>query len=116
MNILQTIRDERLTLSFEVFPPKTDAAFEEVLRATEEIAALKPSFISVTYGAGGRGGRYTMEIARRLQNADGVETLAHLTCVGAGREDVRFYLEAMKEAGIRNIMALRGDLPEGMTP
>ena len=116
MRILDTIRDERLTLSFEVFPPKTDAAFEEVLQATEEIAALKPSFISVTYGAGGKGGKYTMEIARRLQNADGVETLAHLTCVGATREDVQAYLQAMKDAGIRNIMALRGDLPEGMTP
>ena len=116
MNILETIRDERLTLSFEVFPPKTDAAFEEVLQATEEIAALKPSFISVTYGAGGKGAKYTLEIARRLQNTDGVETLAHLTCVGAGREDVRSWLQTMKEAGIRNIMALRGDLPQGMEP
>lgn len=116
MKILDTIRDEKLSLSFEVFPPKTDASFEEVLRATEEIAALKPSFISVTYGAGGAGGKYTMEIARRLQNADGVETLAHLTCVGAGQEEVRSYLQAMKDAGIRNIMALRGDLPAGMTP
>ena len=116
MKILDTIRDERLSMSFEVFPPKTDAVFEEVLEATEEIAALKPAFISVTYGAGGKGGRYTMEIARRLQNADGVETLAHLTCVGAKREDVQAYLQAMKDAGIRNIMALRGDLPEGMDP
>ena len=116
MRILDTIRDERLSMSFEVFPPKTDAVFEEVLQATEAIAALKPSFISVTYGAGGKGGKYTMEIARRLQNADGVETLAHLTCVGAAKEDVRAYLQAMKDAGIRNIMALRGDLPDGMTP
>ena len=116
MKIFDTIRDERLSMSFEVFPPKTDAVFEEVLEATEEIAALKPAFISVTYGAGGKGGRYTMEIARRLQNADGVETLAHLTCVGAKREDVQAYLQAMKDAGIRNIMALRGDLPEGMDP
>ena len=116
MKILDTIRDEKLSMSFEVFPPKTDAAFEEVLQATEAIAALKPSFISVTYGAGGKGGKYTMEIARRLQNADGVETLAHLTCVGAKREDVQAYLQAMKDAGIRNIMALRGDLPEGMNP
>jgi len=116
MRILDTIRDERLSMSFEVFPPKTDAAFEEVLQATEAIAALKPSFISVTYGAGGKGGKYTMEIARRLQNADGVETLAHLTCVGAKKDDVQAYLRAMKDAGIRNIMALRGDLPEGMSP
>ena len=116
MKILDTIRDERLSMSFEVFPPKTDAAFEEVLEATEKIAALKPSFISVTYGAGGKGGKYTAQIARRLQNADGVETLAHLTCVGATREGIRAYLQEMKDAGIRNIMALRGDLPEGMDP
>ena len=116
MKILETIRDERLSMSFEVFPPKTDAAFAEVLQATEEIAALKPSFISVTYGAGGKGGKYTLEIARRLQNVDGAETLAHLTCVGAGREDVRACLQSLKNAGIRNIMALRGDLPEGMKP
>ena len=116
MRILDTVRSTDLSLSFEVFPPKTDATFEEVLKATEEIAALKPSFISVTYGAGGKGGKYTLEIARTLQNTDGVETLAHLTCVGAGKEDISAYLQTLKAAGIRNIMALRGDLPEGMTP
>ena len=116
MRILDIIRDEQLSMSFEVFPPKTDAAFEEVLQATEAIAALKPSYISVTYGAGGKGGKYTMDIARRLQNVDGVETLAHLTCVGAGKAEIRSYLQAMKSAGIRNIMVLRGDLPEGMDP
>ncbi len=116
MKLIDIIRSEKLSLSFEVFPPKTDAAFDDVLRATEAIAALKPSFISVTYGAGGTGGRYTREIASRLQNADGVETLAHLTCVGAGREDMKAYLQQLRENGIHNIMALRGDLPEGMDP
>ena len=116
MKLTDVIRSEKLSLSFEVFPPKTDAAFDDVLQATEEIAALKPSFISVTYGAGGAGGRYTREIASRLQNADGVETLAHLTSVGANREDVEAYLKQLKEDGIRNIMALRGDLPDGMDP
>ena len=116
MKLIDMIRDERLSLSFEVFPPKTDAAFEEVLRATEEIARLKPSFVSVTYGAGGAGGKYTMEIARRLRKEDGAEILAHLTCVGAGKAEIRTYLQEMKKAGIDNIMALRGDLPAGMTP
>ena len=116
MKVIEMIRDEKLSLSFEVFPPKTDAGFGEVRKATGEIAALKPSFISVTYGAGGKGSRYTMEIARALQNAHGIETLAHLTCVGAGREEVQDYLKELREAGIRNIMALRGDLPESMTP
>ena len=116
MKILDTIRDERLSMSFEVFPPKTDAAFDDVLAATEEIAKLEPTFVSVTYGAGGQGGKYTMEIAKRLHSAEHVEILAHLTCVGADRETVRAYLQAMKDADIRNIMALRGDMPAGMDP
>ena len=116
MKMIDYISNEKRSLSFEVFPPKTDAAFDGVLQATEEIARLKPSFISVTYGAGGAGGQYTRQIASRLQNADGVETMAHMTCVGAGREDVENYLRQLKEDGIHNIMALRGDLPEGMDP
>jgi len=116
MKMIDFISNEKRSLSFEVFPPKTDAAFDGVLQATEEIAALKPSFISVTYGAGGAGGKYTREIARRLQNAEGVETMAHMTCVGAGREDVENYLRQLREDGIHNIMALRGDLPKGMDP
>ena len=116
MKLIETIRDEKLSLSFEVFPPKTDAAFGDVLQAVEKIAGLKPSFISVTYGAGGAGGKYTQEIARQLQNADGVETLAHLTCVGASREATLDYLRQLRESEIHNIMVLRGDLPEGMDP
>ena len=116
MKMIDYISNEKRSLSFEVFPPKTDAAFDGVLQAAEEIAALKPSFISVTYGAGGAGGKYTRQIASRLQNADGVETMAHMTCVGATREDVEAYLQQLREDGIHNIMALRGDLPEDMDP
>ena len=116
MKMIDFISNEKRSLSFEVFPPKTDAAFDGVLQATEEIARLKPSFISVTYGAGGAGGQYTRQIASRLQNADGVETMAHMTCVGATREDVEAYLQQLREDGIHNIMALRGDLPEDMDP
>ena len=116
MKMIDYISNEKRSLSFEVFPPKTDAAFDGVLQATEEIARLKPSFISVTYGAGGAGGQYTRQIASRLQNADGVETMAHMTCVGATREDVEAYLQQLREDGIHNIMALRGDLPEDMDP
>lgn len=116
MKIHDSIRDDRLSVSFEVFPPKTDAAFESVLQATEEIAALGPAYVSVTYGAGGSGGKYTKEIARTLHSVEHVEILAHLTCVGADRETVLAYLQEMKDAGIRNIMALRGDMPPGMDP
>ena len=116
MKVIDRIRDEALSLSFEVFPPKSGAAFDGVMGAAAEIARLRPSYISVTYGAGGAGSRYTAEIARRLQQTEDVPVLAHLTCVGADRETIRAYLKTLREDGICNLMALRGDLPEGMTP
>ncbi len=114
MKLIDVLNREQLSLSFEVFPPKTDDAFSGVKAATEEISALSPSFISVTYGAGGGTRAYTLEVAKNIKNACGVETLAHLTCVGSTRESIRERLIAMKDAGIENIMALRGDIPAGM--
>ena len=112
---LSTLFSERFSLSFEVFPPKTDTAFESVKTATEEIAKLKPSFMSVTYGAGGGTSEYTLEIAKNIKEQYNVPTLAHLTCVSSTKETVRRKIEQMKEAGIENVMALRGDLtPELM--
>ena len=116
MKVTGTIRSEALSLSFEVFPPKSDAAFEGVLMAATAIARLRPSYISVTYGAGGAGSRYTVQMARALQCGSATETLAHLTCVGAERQTVLDYLNALRENGITNVMALRGDLPAGMDP
>ena len=113
MKLIDQLTSPRLSLSFEVFPPKTETSFESVRSATRAIAALKPSFISVTCGAGGAGGRNTLEIAREMRQM-GVETLAHLTCVGADRDGVGASLSRLREAGLENIMALRGDLPEGM--
>lgn len=115
MKLSELFRRESLGLSFEVFPPKTDSKFESVKTATEEIARLKPSFMSVTYGAGGSTSRYTLEIAKNIKAQYGVPTLAHLTCVSSTKETVRERIADMKAAGIRNIMALRGDLtPELM--
>lgn len=112
---LSTLFSERFSLSFEVFPPKTDTAFESVKTATEEIAKLRPSFMSVTYGAGGGTSEYTLEIAKNIKEQYNVPTLAHLTCVSSTKETVRRKIEQMKEAGIENVMALRGDLtPELM--
>ena len=110
MNISELLRQERLSLSFEVFPPKTSTAFDSVKRATEEIAALGPAFVSVTYGAGGGTSQYTLDIARNIKERYGVPTLAHLTCVSSTRELVRERIDQMKRAGIENVMALRGDL------
>ena len=106
-------RNERL-LSFEVFPPKTDAAFDSIKSATEEIAALSPAFMSVTYGAGGGTSRYTLEIAKNIEERYSVPTLAHLTCVSSTRETVRARIAEMRSMGIENVMALRGDIPAEM--
>ena len=111
MKLSELLKKQGLSLSFEVFPPKTDTAFESVKRATEQIAALCPSFMSVTYGAGGGTSRYTLEIAKNIKERYGVPTLAHLTCVSSTRETVRERIEEMRAAGIENVMALRGDIP-----
>jgi len=110
VKLTQLLNKDQLRLSFEVFPPKTDSAFDSVKTATEEIAKLHPSFMSVTYGAGGGTSRYTLEIAKNIKANYGVPTLAHLTCVSSTRETVRAKIEEMKAAGIENVMALRGDL------
>ena len=110
MKISELLRQDGLSLSFEVFPHKTNTVFESVKRATEEIAALGPAFVSVTYGAGGGTSQYTLEIAKNIKERYGVPTLAHLTCVSSTRELVRERIGQMKAAGIENVMALRGDL------
>lgn len=110
MKLSEFLGKEGLSLSFEVFPPKTDSAFESVKTATEEIAKLRPAFMSVTYGAGGGTSRYTLDIAKNIKESYGVPTLAHLTCVSSTRETVAKKIEEMRDAGIENVMALRGDL------
>ncbi len=111
MKLTEFLSRDRLSLSFEVFPPKTDTAFESVKHATEEIAKLRPSFMSVTYGAGGGTSQYTLDIAKNIKANYGVPTLAHLTCVSSTRETVCQRIEDIKAAGIQNVMALRGDIP-----
>ncbi|MBR6603007.1 MAG: methylenetetrahydrofolate reductase [Clostridia bacterium] len=110
MKLNEILNSGKLSLSFEVFPPKTDTAFESVKMATEEIAKLRPSFMSVTYGAGGGTSKYTLDIAKDIRDNYGVPTLAHLTCVSSTRETVRRKIEEIKAAGVENVMALRGDL------
>ena len=111
MKISTLLSRDTLSLSFEVFPPKTETAFESVRHATEEIAALSPAYMSVTYGAGGGTSRYTLEIAKNIKERYGVPSLAHLTCVSSTRETVRARIADIRAAGIENVMALRGDVP-----
>ena len=114
MKLSELFQSETLHLSFEVFPPKTDTAFASVKAAVEEIAELHPSFMSVTYGAGGGTSQYTLDIAKNIKEQHGVPTLAHLTCVSSTKETVREKIAQIKDAGIENVMALRGDLTPEM--
>ena len=115
MKIIDLLKSKKLSLSFEVFPPKTETSFESVKVATEEIARLKPSFMSVTYGAGGGTSKYTLDIAKNIKSLYNVPTLAHLTCVSSTKDTVKERIKDIKSAGIQNIMALRGDIPESMS-
>ena len=114
MKVIDIIKGERPSLSFEVFPPKTDDKVESVLGATSEIAKLHPSYMSVTYGAGGGTSKYTTDIAVNLKNL-GVSSIVHLTCISSTKADIKLKLTELREKGIENILALRGDIPEGMS-
>lgn len=111
MKIRDILSQGRPTLSFEVFPPKTEDKYESVEHAAMEIAKLRPAFMSVTYGAGGGTSRYTVDIASALWQQCGVTPLAHLTCVSSTREKVRSVLAELEEKQIENVLALRGDIP-----
>ena len=112
MKIAEILKKEKLSISFEVFPPKTETNFESVKLATQEIAKLSPLFMSVTYGAGGGTSKYTLDIAKNIKEQYNVPTLAHLTCVSSSKETVKERIEAIHAAGVTNIMALRGDIPK----
>lgn len=112
MKISEILQKNDVTLSFEVFPPKVTANYEAVQKAAYGVAKLKPSYMSVTYGAGGSTRGNTLKIARGIQEEYGVTTIAHLTCVGTTREGIRQSLEEMRAAGIENVLALRGDRPK----
>ena len=116
MKISELLKQDKVTLSFEVFPPKTSSTYESVAKATQEIAALHPDFMSVTYGAGGGTSAHTVNIAADLKKKYDVTVLTHLTCVSSTREHVANVLNQYKESGIENILALRGDIPEGGAP
>lgn len=111
MKIKDILSQGKPTLSFEVFPPKTEDKYESVKQAAVEIARLKPAFMSVTYGAGGGTSRYTVDIAATLKEQCKVTPLAHLTCVSSTREKVHSVLSELEEKKIENVLALRGDIP-----
>ena len=114
MKISQILEQDGYRLSFEVFPPKKSTGLASVRKATEEIATLDPSFVSVTYGAGGGTSDFTLDIAKNIKENTGVPVLAHITCVSSSKAKVADYIRSLKENGIENVMALRGDLTPEM--
>jgi len=116
MKIIDRIQENNIHISFEVFPPKTDAGFQSVLRAVDEIATLSPGFISVTYGAGGGTSKNTVKIASHIQNDLHVPSIAHLTCMSSTKDEIRNVVEELKAEGIENVLALRGDRPKDIAP
>lgn len=111
MKITDILNQDKMQLSFEVFPPKQETSFESVLEAAGKIAELRPSFMSVTYGAGGGTSAYTLRLGSEIEKKYDVPMLAHLTCISSDKATVRDRILKIKEAGIENIMALRGDIP-----
>lgn len=112
MKIRDILAKGQPTLSFEVFPPKEESNFASVEKAALEIAKLNPSFMSVTYGAGGGTSQYTVQIASDIQSTCQVSALSHLTCVSSTREKVHSVLREIQAHGIENVLALRGDIPK----
>ena len=116
MKITDILATGKRTLSFEVFPPKTSDKFDTVKTATEQVAALRPDYMSVTYGAGGNGSKFTLPIASNIEKNYGVPVIHHLTCVDSSKENIKNQLDYMRAEGIENVLALRGDLPDGANP
>ncbi|HIU32957.1 MAG TPA: methylenetetrahydrofolate reductase [Candidatus Pullichristensenella excrementigallinarum] len=115
MKVTDIILSDRVTVSCELFPPKIGKPLADIKRIVREIAQLHPSFVSVTCSAGGSTGDRTVEVAKEVQLVNGVPALAHMTCVSSDREDVRRTLKALEAGGVKNILALRGDLPADMS-
>ena len=113
MKISEILRQNPITISMEVFPPKSDTRLESVRETVVQISRLHPAFVSCTYGAGGGTSQYTVEIAQDIMK-EGVASMAHLTCISSTRDSVRSQIRRIRDAGIENVLALRGDIPEGM--
>ena len=112
MRIIDRIREDGVHISFEVFPPKTEAGYGTVLHAVDQIGAQSPAFISVTYGAGGGTSKNTVNIAAHIKDDLKVPSLAHLTCASSTKAEVAKVIARLKKRGVENILALRGDLPK----
>jgi methylenetetrahydrofolate reductase (NADPH) len=115
MKIAEMLKRSRPVFSFEFFPPKTDRDMIQLFETLREAKKLEPGYISVTYAPGGETREKTVEIVRRAKNEIGLESMAHLTCVGQSRQEIKGFLDELKRSEIENVIALRGDPPRGQT-
>lgn len=115
MKISEILKSKEITVSFEIFPPKLGTELEQSRKIVAEMAALKPDFISVTYGAAGSTAKFTAELADCVES-NGIPALAHVTCVSSDEESIKEYTQSLKSHNIQNILALRGDMPQGREP
>jgi len=112
MRIIDIFDKKRFVFSFEIFPPKTTSSIDTIYKTLESLSDLRPDYISVTYGAGGGSNQNkTKEISSLIKNKYGIEALAHLTCISSTKDEIKQILKELKEEGIENILALRGDVP-----
>ncbi|MGH7785474.1 MAG: methylenetetrahydrofolate reductase [NAD(P)H] [Candidatus Binatia bacterium] len=115
MRVRELFAREEPVFSFEFFPPKTEAGEQALLRTIANLRTLEPSFVSVTYGAGGSTREKTIDIVTRVKREHGIEAMAHLTCVGHDRDEIAAILDHLQARGIDNVLPLRGDPPQGQT-
>jgi methylenetetrahydrofolate reductase (NADPH) len=113
MKIIDKLSGKTPAFSFEFFPPKDEAGVDRLFETVARLKAFDPAYVSVTYGAGGSTRRLTVDLVRRIKREVGLEAMAHLTCVGATRLEIESVLDQLREGGIDNVLALRGDPPKG---
>src|SRR5690349_10604 len=115
MRIDALLGQKNPTISFEFFPPKNEAGFAQLYQAIDDLKAIRPSYVSVTYGAGGSTRQKTVDLVERIQREIGIRSMAHLTCVGHTANEIGGILDDLWKAGIRNVLALRGDPQAGQS-
>lgn len=113
MKIIDILRSGKRTVSFEFFPPKNEDGFNDLFRTIAALEPLQPDYVSVTYGAGGSTRSMTVDLVQRIKNEIGIESMAHLTCVGSTREEIAEILDELQAGGMENVLPLRGDPPKG---
>ena len=113
MKIIDVLKHDKPAFSFEFFPPKDNDGFDKLFETIDNLKPLNPAFVSVTYGAGGSTRSKTIDLVGRIKKEIGLESMAHLTCVGHNSDEILNVLESIKKQNVDNVLALRGDPPAG---